>query len=291
MQKFIYIFFLSTLFCANIAFAQTKRALLIGISDYGYAGKPDTWGNIHGANDVNLIYPTLKNKGFLITKICNRTATAKKIRSELKKLVSTCKLGDFVYIHFSGHGQPFEDLDGDEEDGWDESIIPYDAQMKYIKGSYEGKNHIKDDELNIYIQNIRRKVGQKGFVFVVIDACHSGSSFMGDEEEAFVRGTNKGFTMTGKEYRPRLNTKGNFSIKASDNLANIIILEACRSYQSNYEIKENGIYYGPLSFYLNKTIESTNIFSGLQIVKKVKELMGNDHRLVRQNMVYETSIK
>ena len=279
------------MFCANIAFAQTKRALLIGISDYGYAGKPDTWGNIHGANDVNLIYPTLKNKGFLITKICNRTATAKKIRSELKKLVSTCKLGDFVYIHFSGHGQPFEDLDGDEEDGWDESIIPYDAQMKYIKGSYEGKNHIKDDELNIYIQNIRRKVGQKGFVFVVIDACHSGSSFMGDEEEAFVRGTNKGFTMTGKEYRPRLNTKGNFSIKASDNLANIIILEACRSYQSNYEIKENGIYYGPLSFYLNKTIESTNIFSGLQIVKKVKELMGNDHRLVRQNMVYETSIK
>ena len=103
MQKFIYIFLLSVLFCANITFAQTKRALLIGISDYGYAGKPDTWGNIHGANDVNLIYPTLKNKGFVITKICNRTATAKKIRSEFKKLISICKLGDFVYIHFSGH--------------------------------------------------------------------------------------------------------------------------------------------------------------------------------------------
>ena len=291
MQKFIYIFLLSVLFCANITFAQTKRALLIGISDYGYAGKPDTWGNIHGANDVNLIYPTLKNKGFVITKICDQYATAKNIRAEFRKLNSSSKKGDYVYIHFSGHGQPFEDTNGDEEDGWDESIIPYDAQVKYIKGKYEGNNHIKDDELNKYIQNIRKKVGKKGFVFVVIDACHSGSSFMGDEEEASVRGTNKGFTMTGREYRPRLNTKGNFSIKASDNLANIIILEACRSYQSNYEIKENGIYYGPLSFYLNKTIESISISSVLQIINKVKEFMSEDKRLVRQNMVYETSIK
>ena len=135
MKIILKICLLLALFCPNLTFAQTKRALLIGISDYGYAGKSDTWGNIHGANDVNLLYSTLKNKGFGITKICDKAATAKKIRSEFKKLISTCKLGDFVYIHFSGHGQPFEDLDGDEEDGWDESIIPYDAKMKYILGA------------------------------------------------------------------------------------------------------------------------------------------------------------
>ena len=294
MKKFINIFLLTALFCANITFAQTKRALMIGISDYGYVGQPDTWTNIHGANDVNLLYPTLKNKGFVVTKICDKAATAKRIRSEFKKLISSCKLGDFVYIHFSGHGQPYEDLDGDEEDGWDESIIPYDAQIKYVKGKYEGKNHITDDELYKYYQNLRKSVGPKGFIFVVIDGCHAGSSYMGEEDnvdESTMRGTNKAFTINNKNYQPRLNTKSCFRISKKEGLANIILIQACRSYQSNYEIKENGQYYGPLSFYLNKVLTSSNSIFDINIILKVKQMMNQDSRLVRQNMVYETSIQ
>ena len=49
------------------------------------------------------------------------------------------KSGDIVYLHFSCHGQPVEDLDGDEKDGWDESIVPYDAWKKPISGIYDGK--------------------------------------------------------------------------------------------------------------------------------------------------------
>ena len=177
--------------------AQTKRALLVGISNYS-TNSATQWTDIHGANDVELIATTLKSQKFKITKVTNQQATAKRIRKELKALANSCKPGDLVYIHFSGHGQPYDDKSGDEEDGWDEAIIPYDAQKVYSKGKYEGANHIIDDELNGYFNQIRKKVGAKGFLCVVIDACHSGNTYKGDEiedgEEIYISGTRDGFS-------------------------------------------------------------------------------------------------
>ena len=55
---------LCSLCCLTCA-AQTKRALLIGISNY--PPKDDnSWNNIHGENDISLLLPTLKEQGFKI---------------------------------------------------------------------------------------------------------------------------------------------------------------------------------------------------------------------------------
>lgn len=276
--------------------AQTKRALVIGISDYLQAGD-NSWSAIHGANDAALITPVLQKQGFKTTMICNKTATAKKIRRELNNLVASCKKGDIIYIHFSGHGQPFEDLNGDEEDGWDESIIPYDAQKKYQKGKYEGAKHILDDELLTYFQNLRRAVGSRGFVCVVVDACHAGGSSRGDDEideekdVSFVRGTKQGFTPNGKEFRPRINSRSNFAIPQLAGGADILLLEACRSYQSNYEIQQAGKFYGPLSYYVSQVLSRQTLTASTSWMMEVKEMMDSDQRLTRQNMVYETSLK
>ena len=221
--------------------AITKRALLVGISDYGASinASSNQWSNIHGANDVELVSKTLKKQHFKTTIITNRNATAQRIRKELKSLSNSCRKGDVVYIHFSCHGQPFEDRNGDEEDGWDESIIPYDAPKVFIKGKYEGANHILDDELHGYFQRIRQSIGETGFLCVVIDACHAGGSQRGedfDEDEPICRGTKQAFSPNGKTYRPRVNTNGHFTIPSGDNLGSIVILEACRSYQSNYDV-------------------------------------------------------
>ena len=278
--------------------AQTQRALLIGISDYGTPvgnSREEQWENIHGFNDVEILAPTLKKSGFRVTTVTNNNATAKRIRKELKSLVRLCRKGDVIYLHFSCHGQPFEDLNGDEEDGWDESIIPYDAQKAFRKGKYEGANHILDDELSEYFEQIRTKVGVDGLLCVVIDACHAGGSSRGEEleedEGIFVRGTKDAFSPSGKKYRPRVNTKGHFVIKDSNTQGAVIIFEACRSYQSNYEIKQNGKYYGPLSFYVNQALQNIRIAPNLNLVRDVKRRMDGDRRLTRQNMVYETSLK
>ena len=276
--------------------AQTKHALVIGISEYEKTND-NGWAAIHGANDAELMISVLKRQGFKSTKIIDKAATAKRIRKGLNDLVASCKSGDIVYLHFSCHGQPFEDLDGDEDDGWDESIVPYDAQMVYKKKVYEGQNHITDDELHTYLQKIRKAIGSKGYVCVVIDACHAGGSSRGDDEieeneEKFERGTKKGFSPSGKEFRPRINAKGAFRIPHESGLANIMILEACRSYQSNYEIKQNGKYYGPLSYYVSEVLAKRKLSCSIDWISEVNSLMKTDKRLTtRQNMVYETTIQ
>ena len=276
--------------------SAAKRALLVGISKYPQVDN-NRWQNIHGANDVYLLSTTLAEQGFKNKVVTNKSATAANVRKQMNAFIASCKSGDFVYLHFSCHGQPVEDIDGDEEDGWDEAIVPFDAQKVYEKGQYEGANHILDDELSSYFAKISTSIGREGFLCVVIDACHAGGSFRGDEdeneeeEEAYCRGTKSGFSPNGKRYTPRINAKGHFTINKSINQSDILILEACRSYQSNYEIKQDGQYYGPLSYYLNKVLNQQPLSTNLVWTRQVKELMDTDRRLIRQNMVYETSLK
>jgi hypothetical protein len=98
-----------------------------------------------------------------------------------------------------------------------------------------------------------------------------------------------GFSMSNKQYVPRIDKRGKIKVEKSDNMANICILEACRSYQVNSEIREGGVYYGSLSFYVNKVLQSTSLSSDRSWIDKVSQFMDSDARLVRQNMVIETS--
>jgi len=282
-------------FIANTSHAAEKRALLIGISDYPRAkGNPELeWNDIHGANDVTAIAATLKKQDFRTTSLTNSKATAANIREALRRLEASAGIGDLIYIHFSGHGQAVEDISGDEADGWDEAIIPYDARIKYLKGVYEGQNHILDDELELYLTAIRGKIGPQGFLYVVLDACHMGGASRGDEEdedEVFVRGTDRGFSPSGKRYVPKIDRRGNMRVTANGpTLSDICILEACRAYQTNAEINQGGKYYGPLTFYINHCLGLKALTSDTSWVENVRALMNKDKRLIRQNMVIESN--
>ena len=272
--------------------SATRHALLIGISDYptNNAVLDASWPSIHGANDVQILGATLKAQGFNVSTILNRNASASNIRKALVKLQSETKSGDIIYLHFSCHGQPVEDKDGDEKDGWDEAIVPYDAWRKPIKGIYNGNNHILDDELNTGISIIREKAGPTGFLYVVIDACHSGGMDRGgedDEDEVFLRGTDSGFSPSNKAYIPRMDTRSNIPISAVQGWADVCMLEACRAYQSNHEIKENGSFYGPLSFYICQTLQNCNLTSDTSWIQTVKKMMDGNPKLANQNMVIQ----
>lgn len=212
-----------------LASMAKKRALLIGISHYPQTTKsnPCTWTNIHGSNDVRLLRGTLQKQGFRITTLTNAQATASHIRRALKRLCQQATKGDMVVIHFSGHGQPFEDLSGDEADGWDEAIVPYDAKKCYSR-TYTGRCHIIDDELERYINSLRTTVGPRGFVYVVLDACHMGGASRDESETdsaACARGTNVGVSPNGRTYIPRIDRRGHFTVKASPRMAGVCYIE------------------------------------------------------------------
>ena len=229
------------LLCSACLFAQTRRAFLVGISNYDTA--KTGWEPVHGANDVALMERVLKD--IKITKLVNSRATYARIVKGLETLCRQTKPGDVIYLHFSGHGQPVEDLDGDEPDGWDESFVPYDACKTYKKGKYEGQRHLTDDKLRVYIEKLRKKAGRSGVVYVTIDACHSGDMYRDDVVE---RGSSDGFSATGKNYAASHAQSKKFgNIPSSRELAKCVMFESCLSTERSLEITYEGKMYGPLS--------------------------------------------
>lgn len=280
------------IFCGQSVHAETKRALLVGISDYDNAMEdPNKWANISGANDVLLLSPLFSEQGYTVTSLVDSMATHANITKALKQLAKDSKKGDMVYIHFSMHGQPFEDLDGDEEDGWDEALIPVDAEMLYAEGVYEGKNHLLDDELEVYFNDIRSKLGSEGQLYVILDACHSGTGVRGDDEH--IRGTREGFTRSGKDYTPDRTKENNdyFTISTAKGQSPITVLEACRSYQVNKEVRdvETNTWYGSLSYYIAKSMKDNQTVGSDEWIEAIKTGMANNRRLRKQNVVIEKS--
>ena len=232
--------FIASLFLSIGLVAQNKYALLIGIGNYP---KDSGWNLIHGDNDIHIIKGLLVTQGFNtenIATLTNETATKDEIISNFNSLHERVQLGDVVYIHFSGHGQQITDINGDEDDGFDEAWIPYDAKKKYEPGVYEGHNHLTDDELNEIFTRLRVRVGAKGKIIVIADACHSGSGSRGQlDEEVYVRGTGDKFIL------PRQTS----NIIKKPEPTEWLFVAACKPYQSNYEYRTpEGDYYGVLSY-------------------------------------------
>ena len=148
----------------TVAMAQNK-ALLIGVGSY----EPSTgWKSIGSCNDVDILKQSLPTS-FRITTLTNEKATYKNI-----VMITNCKQGDTVLIHFSGHGQQMLTDDENEPDCLDEALVPYDAPMLKSK-TYNGERHLADNQVGVFIENLRKKVGENGLVVVSIDACFSDS--------------------------------------------------------------------------------------------------------------------
>ena len=226
--------------------------------------------------------------------LLNEGATHSAIENGFERLERDVQPGDIVYIHLSGHGQAVEDEDGDEVDGWDEAFIPYDAERNYREEGYHGENHLLDDELNGYLLSIRTKVGTTGIVYVAMDACHAGSTYRGeDDDDLFERGTNEGFSKTSKPYLGfYTDTREILKVEDQNNLAPIYMLEACRHYQVNTEIKQDGRYYGPLSYYISQQLLTIPLSFDTKWIYEVQNSMSKDSRLRlprKQDMVIESS--
>lgn len=269
--------------------AQRKRAFLVGISHYDTVLTGYQWNNINGVEDVNLLTPILEKQGVSVISLLDDLATYSNITKQLAQFTNKTKKGDIVYLHFSTHGQPVEDLDGDEQDGWDESIVPIDAYKLYKEDGYIGENHLLDDQLNKYVDKLREKIGPSGFLYVVIDACHAGTSSRANDET--IRGTKVGFTYNNKVFKPSTQKKSHYRIEASTKMSHVMYLEACRPDQVNMEIKVKDKRYGPLSYNIAQALRATPLSTNANVfLNNVKaSIMNGSFWPNNQNMVIEIS--
>ena len=283
MKIRIIIYFLLLISLPVQLHAQTKRALVIGLGEQ----QDKAWNKINGDKDVPFVQVMLKNAGFKsVTTLLNRQATKTGIVVAFKRMTASCKHGDVVYIHYSGHGQQMTDVHNDEKDGLDECWIPYDACRK-ASATYHGERHLTDDELNVYLNAIRNKIGAKGKLLVVIDACHSGDGTRGEDDE-IVRGVEDTFVVDSQNARGLYETfeaiksffmgdngKANIiNTKAKPLAERWITISACRSDQVNVEMKSPAV--GKLNYALLKDqINSDNVYND-EFMRRIRKFVNRN---------------
>lgn len=248
--------FLSVPMCA-----QTKRALVIGIGQQ----EDKSWDKINGDKDVDYVVEMLRGAGYgQINTLMNGQATKAGIVSAFKTLAASCKTGDMVYVHYSGHGQQMKDRHRDEADGNDECWIPYDAYRSPCQKD-QGEKHLTDDEVNVLLNGIRNKIGDAGKMLVVIDACHSGDGTRGDGDEV-VRGVEDVFeaikTHLAKPARKEL------AGDVTPNKERWITLSACESDQVNIEMKQPVV--GKLTYAIYTKVKNGEKGDNEEWFKKLK---------------------
>lgn len=144
----------------------TKRALLIGIN---YTGMQGELSGCH--NDVgNIKKYLIDNCGFNESEMLilmddgeHHAPTRRNIIGGFQKLIEYAKAGDVVFVHYSGHGGFVRDTSGDEDDGYDETLIPLDFKEKGMI--------VDDDILDILVKPMPAGVT----CTVLMDCCHSGT--------------------------------------------------------------------------------------------------------------------
>ncbi|KAK4228194.1 caspase domain-containing protein [Podospora fimiseda] len=146
-----------------------RKALLIGINYFGQRGQ------LRGCiNDVrNMSSYLVDNFGYKREDMVILTddqqnpmsqPTKQNILRAMHWLVKDARSNDSLFFHYSGHGGQTKDLDGDEEDGYDEVIYPVDFRQV---------GHITDDEMHrIMVRPLQPGVR----LTAIFDSCHSGTA-------------------------------------------------------------------------------------------------------------------
>ncbi|KAM0285476.1 hypothetical protein ACHAQH_001426 [Verticillium albo-atrum] len=146
-----------------------RKALLIGINYFGQRGQ------LRGCiNDVkNMSAYLVENFGYKREDMVILTddqqnpvsqPTKQNLLRAMHWLVKDARPNDSLFFHYSGHGGQTKDLDGDEDDGYDEVVYPVDFRQT---------GHIVDDEMHrIMVKSLPPGVR----LTAIFDSCHSGTA-------------------------------------------------------------------------------------------------------------------
>lgn len=145
---------------------MSKYALLVGLTEVdpkAYQG----WNGKSGCEgcevDVKNIHKILSRYNFTspsVSSLLTANATRENLLTNLKKAADTCKAGDVFVFYYSGHGGQVADINSEEPDKKDETLVCYDGE-------------VIDDDLNKIWVTFREGVR----IVMLTDCCNSETNF------------------------------------------------------------------------------------------------------------------
>jgi len=218
-----------------------KNAVLIGINYIGSTNQ--LYGCINDVNNINTIF---KDQGFNNINILTDNTAVKPTKSNIldafKNLLSNATSGDLLCVTYSGHGSYTPDTNNEEQDNYDELIIPLDLSP------------IKDDELKSII-NMYLKPDIT--LFCLFDSCYSGTIL--DLKYLYLDSLNY------DQYSENKNT--------SDTVGNVILISGCTDEQQSGDAFINNMGQGAMTWSFIQSIKTNPNSSWRELIKNMRTLL------------------
>jgi hypothetical protein len=146
-----------------------KKALLVGINEKPLRG---CLNDVKAMRDLLVDLYGFQAEG--IRMLTDSAATTQAIVDGLDWLAQGGNEQAVRVFHYAGHGHSIPDKSGDESDGKDEALAPYD---------HHARGYLIDDKLG----ELYDRFGANSNLTLIMDSCHSGSSQRGEEEDVYYR--------------------------------------------------------------------------------------------------------
>lgn len=282
-----------------------RRALFIGIN---YTGQQ---GELRGCiNDVKNI-KAFMTSNFRIDDMLTLTddqsdpsklPTRANLLEAFRWLRDGARSGDSLIMHYSGHGGSQKDEDGDEEDGFDETLIPLD---------YATAGQIVDDEMHdVLVRGLPKGVR----LTAIMDCCHSESildlpysyNINGDleivennknEGISKILSTGVRFAFDGNKSKARASLQQGFellkaggnggnsaarekTIKTRSTDADVISFSGCKDSQTSADAQIGGEATGAMSYALIKSLKSDTHMNYTGLLKSMRQTLAGKYTQV-----------
>ena len=284
---------------------SVRKALLVGINAYPDAALRGCINDVQQMKGLLKQYYGFQDDGIKV--MLDGDATAAGIKAGLAWLAEGGADADAVRIfHYSGHGSYVADKNGDEPDGRDECLVPFD---------YKSAGFITDDVL----KTLYDRFPTQGNLTLVMDSCHSGTvnkavaedivfrflpvsdaeqekidaaaaKFVQDQQEYVFKAIKKlqGQDLTDAELRAKVgDLMTSFEKKRFGDVRTTeanVLLAGCRPDQTSADARISGDYHGAFTYYLAEAIQQAKgQISYRQLADKVgKKLKGENYSQIPQ---------
>ena len=262
------------------------RALIVGVEKYRDPRVPDTPGCEGDARAMEQLIKSVYKFGE-VKILINEEATASNIERWFRSwLIAGTQPVDRVFFFYAGHGSQIADDNGDEPDGRDETLAPYDVDP------VSGANEIRDD---LFDEMIGKLSGRRAVL--IFDSCHSGTISRGVPKlKEFARGGGVRYLPTPEQFAelgsaPSRGGGAGYVVKTGvardlvleddfiepqrfSVMSGTVIISAAGDRQLVYPLQVNGAYRGALSYLLTESLKRNQ--------PRLRDLADNIRKQIRQ---------